>query len=177
MSLCHKPLSALSLLPLLLSACASAPSAPPPPNVPTALNPPAGQALTLETLADGVQIYECSQKTDGTYEWAFKFPEARLLSKNGANLGKHYAGPTWEGTDGSTVVAQVTARDPGPDVKAIPWLLLSAKSNTGKGVFAKTKSIQRVYTAGGLAPSEACNAGKLKQVARIPYTATYYFYE
>jgi len=177
MSLFHKPLYALPLLPLLLTACASVPSASPPPNVPAALNPPAGQALTLETLADGVQIYECSQKADGTYEWVFKFPEAKLLSKTGIDLGKHYAGPTWEGSDGSTVVGQVAARDPGPDANAIPWLLLSAKSNTGKGVFAKTKSIQRVYTAGGLAPKIVCNAGNLKQSARIPYTASYYFYE
>ena len=158
----------------LLAACATTSN---PPQVPAALTPPAGQVLTLETLADGVQIYECSQKPDGAFEWAFKFPDARLTARNGAYLGKHYAGPTWESTDGSTVVAALAAKDPGPDPKAIPWLLLTAKSNTGHGVFSKTKSIQRVYTAGGLAPAEACNTASLKKVARVPYTATYYFYQ
>jgi hypothetical protein len=170
-----KPHLSLAALPvLLLAACASTA---PRPDVPAALNPPAGQSLALETLAEGVQIYECSQKADGSYEWAFKFPEARLLSRSGHALGKHYAGPTWESADGSTVVGQVVARDPGPDTAAIPWLLLNAKANTGKGAFAEVKSIQRVYTAGGLVANEACTAARLKQVARVPYTATYYYYK
>ncbi|MGQ5522729.1 DUF3455 domain-containing protein [Chitinimonas sp. PSY-7] len=171
MSKAYLPL--VVVIPAILAACATTP-----PKVPAALNPPAGQVLTLEALAgEGVQIYECSQKADGTYEWAFKFPEAKLLSRTRKSLGKHYAGPTWEAPDGSTIVAQLAAKDPGPNASAIPWLLLSAKANTGSGVFARTKSIQRVDTVGGIAPSEACNAGSLKKVVRVPYTATYYFYE
>lgn len=159
---------------VLLGACATIAT---PPKVPAALNPPAGQILSLQAFAAGVQIYECSQKADGAFEWAFKFPDAKLSSASGQTIGKHYAGPTWESNDGSTVVAQLAAKDPGPDTSAIPWLLLTAKANTGNGDFSKTKSIQRVDTVGGLAPAEACNMNKLKQVARIPYTATYYFYQ
>ena len=146
-----------------------------PPEVPATLHPPAGQALYVEALATGVQIYECSRKGDA-YEWAFKAPEASLAERSGYALGKHYAGPTWESTDGSTVVGEVKARDPGPTPTAIPWLLLSAKSNTGSGEFSSAKSIQRVATAGGLAPSAPCTAATAGQVARVPYTATYYFY-
>ncbi|MEC5398742.1 DUF3455 domain-containing protein [Uliginosibacterium sp. H1] len=123
-----------------------------------------------------MQIYECAQKADGSYEWTFKAPEAVLESRTGASLGKHYAGPTWGAPDGSTVVGEVRARDPGPSSTAIPWLLLASKSNTGSGVFAGTRSIQRVDTVGGLAPATACAAGNLKAVAKVPYTATYYFY-
>jgi len=169
----------LSRLPFIalafLAECAAA-QALAPPEVPAALRPPAGQSLYLEALATGVQIYECSRKADSAYEWAFKAPEASLADRSGRSLGKHYAGPTWEAGDGSTVVGEAKARDPGPKASAIPWLLLSAKANTGAGTFAPAKSIQRVATAGGLAPSEPCTAGKLKQVARVPYTATYYFY-
>lgn len=164
---------AVALLPVLaLAACASAPQ---PPQVPANLQPPAGQVLHLETLASGVQIYECQAKADGSGRaWVFKAPEAALTDRAGKSLGKHYGGPTWEGLDGSTVVGEVKARDPGPDAKAIPWLLLAAKSNGGSGVFSATKSIQRVATVGGPAPAEACTAAG--QVARVPYTATYYFY-
>jgi Protein of unknown function (DUF3455) len=146
------------------------------PEVPAALRPPAGQTVYLEALATGVQIYECSQKSDSSYEWVFKAPEASIADAAGHSLGKHYAGPTWESTDGSAVVGEVKARDPGPRPGAIPWLLLSAKSNSGSGVFAPAKSIQRIYTVGGVAPATACAGATLKQVARIPYTATYYFY-
>ncbi|MBB3175660.1 hypothetical protein FHW64_000043 [Variovorax sp. Sphag1AA] len=31
-------------------------------------------------------------------------------------------------------------------------------------------------TVGGLAPAERCNATNAAQIARMPYTATYYFY-
>ena len=171
MRLARLPLMALAVL----AECAAAqPLAPP--EVPAALRAPAGQSLYLEALAKGVQIYECSRKGDSAYEWAFKAPEASLADRSGRSLGNHYGGPTWEAGDGSAVVGEVKARDPGPKPSAIPWLLLSAKANTGSGTFASAKSIQRVATEGGLAPAEPCTGNKLKQVARVPYTATYYFY-
>ena len=159
----------------VLAACSTAPTITAP-NVPDALRPPAGQDIYLEALATGVQIYECSQKTDSTYEWTFKAPEASLASRSGQRIGKHYAGPTWESTDGSTVVGAVKAKDPGPTSSAIPWLLLSAKTNSGSGVLSAVKSIQRVSTVGGLAPTEPCDAARLHESARVPYTAVYYFY-
>ena len=158
-----------------LVGCATSPSIHAP-EVPGALRPASSQTLHLEALAAGVQVYECSQKADSTYEWAFKAPEATLTSRSGKSLGKHYAGPTWESGDGSTVVGEVKARDQGPEPSAIPWLLLAAKANVGSGTFGATKSVQRVETAGGLAPTEPCSSVNLKQVARVPYTATYYFY-
>ena len=161
-------------------AADSAPSGPPPalPDVPPTLRPPAGQVVYLEALATGVQIYQCMSKAGepSTYEWAFRAPEAALADRSGRSLGKHYAGPTWESLDGSTVVGEAKARDPGPNPSAIPWLLLDAKATTGGGTFGQAKSIQRLQTVGGVAPSEPCSATNAKQIARVPYTASYYFY-
>jgi len=176
----HHSLRAAFVAILLAAAgCAGTPApTPTPPNVPPALRPPAGQTLFLEALATGVQIYECAAKADApaTFEWAFRAPEASLADRAGRPLGKHYAGPTWESLDGSSAVGEVKARDPGPDTTAIPWLLLAAKATNGAGVFAQTKSVQRLQTVGGLAPSMPCGAANAKQVVRVPYTATYYFY-
>ena len=160
---------------VLIASCAATPTTAPP-VTPAALRPPAGQVLQLEALATGAQIYECTRKADATYEWAFKAPEATLVSRSARPLGRHYAGPTWESADGSTVVGEVEARDAGPDPAAIPWLLLASKKNTGAGTFSTTRSIQRVATRGGIAPSTRCDAASAGQVARVPYTATYYFY-
>jgi hypothetical protein len=148
------------------------------PDVPANLTPPAGQVLFLEAVASGVQVYECAAKADQptTFEWTFRAPEAALSDRRGRSLGKHYAGPTWESNDASTVVGEVRARDPGPDATAIAWLLLNAKSTSGNGVFSKTASIQRIATVGGPAPSLPCTAGNAKQVVRVPYSAVYYFY-
>lgn len=161
---------------LLVAGCTSNPFVPP--DTPAALRVPQGQSVFLEALATGVQIYECAAKSDepSGFAWTFKAPEATLTDRAGRSIGKHYAGPTWESADGSTVVAEVSSRDPGPDPSAIPWLLLKAKSTSGAGELSGTQSIQRVSTAGGVAPARPCSSSNAKQRVRVPYTATYYFY-
>ena len=161
----------------ILAGCA-APGVGTNPLVPENLKVPAGQTLSLVSPATGVQIYECSAaKADpARFEWVFKAPEADLFDLSGRQIGKHYAGPTWESNDASKVAGEVKARDDGPAATAIPWLLLSAKSTSGNGVFARTQSIQRLYTVGGKAPAAACSKAQLGTEARVPYKATYYFY-
>jgi hypothetical protein len=161
----------------LLAGCATS-HAETIPEVPEALKVPSAQVLSLETQATGVQIYECNaSKDDPTrFAWVFKAPEAELFDNAGKKIGRHYAGPTWESNDGSKVVGEVKARDNGPDPDAIPWLLLSAKSTSGSGVFGQTQSIQRVQTAGGKAPAGGCNQAQVGEEARVPYTATYHFF-
>jgi hypothetical protein len=143
-----------------------------------ALKVPATQELSLEVQAIGVQIYECKASKDEPtrFEWVFKAPEAVLLDSAGKKIGRHYAGPTWESDDGSKVVGEVKAKDNGPDPDAIPWLLLTAKSTSGKGVFGGTQSIQRVNTSGGKAPLEGCDESQLGKESRAAYKATYRFY-
>ncbi len=164
---------------VLLSGWAGSPAVSPP-EVPRELRPPGDQVMVLEALARGVQIYECSASQDQSEssksEWAFKGPEAELFDRSDRKIGKHYGGPTWESTDGSVVVGEVKSRDEGPDPRAIPWLLLTAKSNSGTGVLSQVKSIQRVKTVGGMAPSSPCGRENAKQVFRVPYKASYYFY-
>jgi len=161
----------------LLAGCTTSPPGSAP-AAPEALRPPANQALVLEARATGVQIYECTASRDqpGRFEWVFKSPEAELFDQAGRKVGKHYAGPTWEALDGSKVVGEMKARDDGPDPNAIPWLLLSAKSNSGSGVLSQIKSVQRLQTVEGKAPAAPCGRDNAQQVARVPYKATYYFY-
>jgi len=139
---------------------------------------PQAQTVFLEALATGVQIYDCKAKPDqpSTFEWVFRAPEATLTDRAGRSIGKHCAGPTWEALDGSSVVGDLQARDPGPNPSAIAWLLLASKATTGSGALSQTKSIQRVNTVAGMAPATTCDAAGVSQVARVPYTATYYFY-
>jgi len=177
MNSCYLLTIARSTVVAVAWGCANGPTVAPP-EVPQPLRPPAGQTAFVEALAAGVQIYECAPKAGApsTFEWTFRAPEAALVDRAGRPVGKHYAGPTWESIDGSTVVGEIKARDPGPDKSAIPWLLLAAKSTSGSGLFSQARSIQRVQTTGGIAPAQVCASDNAKQVARVPYTATYYFY-
>jgi hypothetical protein len=162
---------------LVASGCTSGPVAAPP-EVPALLRPPFGQVVFLEALGSGVRIYECAPNPEepSAFEWTFRAPEATLVDRSGRSIGKHYSGPTWESIDGSSVVGEIKARYYPPDSSAIPWMRLAGKSTTGSGVFGQTKSIQRVATVGGIAPSAPCSSANAKQIARVPYSATYYFY-
>jgi hypothetical protein len=149
------------------------------PIAPTELHAHPGQLLTFVATGKGVQIYTCGiNKIDASkYEWIFKAPEADLVDAHGKTIGTHYAGPTWEASDGSKVVGQVKASSNASDPKSIPSLLLNAVSNSGTGVFAKTTSIQRLYPVSGKAPVDGCDQDHLGKEARVSYTAQYYFYD
>ncbi len=185
----HRFFGTGSVLAALLSGCAPPSAVTPAPmpvdrasvpahDAPAALHPPADQVLLSEAFATGVQIYECAASPTGAqdHQWLFKAPEAVLLDAAGRKIGRHHAGPTWESNDGSSVVGQVVARDPGTYADAIPWLLLSATAHAGTGVFSRVKSIQRLQTVAGIAPGQPCSAQNVGEVARVPYTAVYYFY-
>jgi hypothetical protein len=139
-----------------------------PPLMPAILEVPAGQELIFHTYAVGVQIYVWNGAS-----WVFKAPEAVLYDEDGAVAGIHYAGPTWESKDGSKVLGARVAGST-VDPTAIPWLLLRAVTTSGSGVFSAVTYIQRLNTTGGLAPTTAGTS--VGQVARVPYTAEYFFY-
>jgi hypothetical protein len=84
----------------------------PPTDVPPALQVPAGQKLTRMLHATGVQIYQCkaSARDPSRYTWVYQEPKADLSDRSGKDIGRHYAGPTWEAEDGSKVVGDVVAR-------------------------------------------------------------------
>jgi hypothetical protein len=164
---------ALAGLAISASACTSTPTI----DVPDTLKPTAGETVVLTSRARGVQIYECRARKDGAgFEWAFVAPEAELFDARSRSIGHHGAGPSWEAVDGSRVVGSVKARADAPVPGAVPWLLLSAKSTGFAGAFAAVTSIQRVNTAGGVAPATPCNDDLKGTTVRVPYTADYVFY-
>ncbi len=126
--------------------------------------------LAMQLYAHGVQIY----KWNGT-TWVFDAPLAVLTANAGgtAKIADHYRGPTWESNSGSKVVAALVERCT-PNPNAIQWLLLSATSTEGPGPFDRVTYIQRINTAGGLAPTAPGDF--INQEARVPYTTEYLFY-
>ena len=167
----------MSFLSLIVAACASQQKPASTVNIPANLQPRMNESLAMIVPAKGVQIYECRAKKDqpGSYEWAFVAPEADLFDASGKKIGRHYAGPHWESTDGSNIVGTVKERADAPQADAIPWLLVVTKSVGPQGSFSKITSIQRVNTVGGVAPKAGCSQSAVGKTARIPYTADYYF--
>ena len=161
----------------LLAACSTGKLKPTPPTVviPGSLSAPASESLVRTLWADGVQIYECRAKADGAGfpEWVFVAPDAKLSDSNGVQLGHHYAGPTWEATDGSKVVGSVKAKLDAPKPGDIPWLLLTTHSTGKPGLFANITSIQRVATEGGAMPATGCGTATVGKQASVPYKAQY----
>ena len=140
------------------------------PSAPDTLKPPAGEHLRAHAHASGQQIYTC----DGS-KWILSGPDAQLFDEAGQKVGSHFAGPSWQWSDGSRVTAKPVANAT-PDPESIPWLLLTATGHTGDGVMKSVASIQRLQTKGGKAPANGCEESHKGAHARVSYTADYYFY-
>jgi hypothetical protein len=139
------------------------------------LAPPAGNRLAFANDAIGVQIYSCQAAGSG-FAFTFVAPEASLFDCNGKVVIKHFGGPTWQSVaDGSSVVAKKVG-ELTDDPKSIAELLLQATTHGGNGIMSDVTFIQRLETVGGLAPTSPCDAGNVGATARVPYSATYFFY-
>jgi hypothetical protein len=143
--------------------------------VPQQLQPPAGERLLLQVSAKGDQVYTCKNDA-GKIAWVLKAPDAQLFDKDGKPFGKHFAGPSWEASDGSRIIGKAVANVPSPDADSIPWLLVTVVGHEGGGVLSAVTSIQRLNTKGGKTPASGCDAEHVAQEVRVPYTANYLFF-
>src|SRR5271155_3634950 len=147
-----------------------------PPDVPDAIQAPAGEQVVLYAHATGSQIYTCQAAADGKFAWALKAPEAELHDRKDKVIGQHSAGPSWKLKDGSEVTGKAAAKVDALDPGSIPWLLVKVVGHTGNGQLSSVTSIQRVHTHGGQAPAEGCGAAHKDAETKSSYTADYYFY-
>ncbi len=135
--------------------------------------------LFLSVHAIGVQKYAC--QANGT--WLFTDPEAALYKERRARKpnGSHYLNfatgrPVWEHKDGSSVEAARRVSVPA-GTGNIPELLLEAVATTAGADgdrLARTSWVQRLNTAGGVAPAGACTPGT---TVAVPYTTDYTFWK
>lgn len=142
------------------------------------LSPPADVIPTFITEGRGVQIYRCSGK-DATYRWIFEAPKATLFDRTTRlQVAVHAAGPSWTWKDGSSIIGNVLEKTPSPDPGSIPWLLLEAHtSGATTGALTPITRIRRSETHGGNTPATGCDAAHGDAIVRVPYTATYSFYQ
>jgi hypothetical protein len=168
-------LASLLLTTLHLTA-QSAPQKEPAPDVPDAIQAPAGVEVAVYAHASGSQIYTCQSAADGKFAWTLKAPDAELHDRNDKVIGHHGAGPSWKLTDDSEVTGKAAAHVDSLDADSIPWLLVNVVSHAGSGLLSNVTTIQRVHTHGGKAPVEGCDAAHVNSETKSSYTADYYFY-
>ncbi|HEY6381278.1 MAG TPA: DUF3455 domain-containing protein [Pseudolabrys sp.] len=136
--------------------------------VPSAIAAP-GETLVVMAHAVGAQVYECKSDSAGKLAWQFREPIATLLI-DGKTVGRHYAGPTWEMSDGSAVSAKVSSRAPGAAPGDIPLLKLEATAWNGSGKLNGIATIQRLNTHGGSAEGACNSSGAFLSVPTAPTT-------
>jgi len=161
------------------------------PNVPAniAVRPPNRPFLVGHAF--GTQNYVCLP-SGNQFKFVLFTPQATLFDDDGKQIATHFFSPdpddplgtiraTWQDSQDSSavwgkVVPGYSATD---DPEAIDWLRITPTANQGapSSVLAKTTFIQRVNTAGGLAPPEGCSsAADVGKTAFVPYSADYIFY-
>jgi len=131
-----------------------------------------GETLVATIHAQGAQVYDCTADAAGQLAWQFREPIATLLV-DGKTVGRHFAGPTWELTDGSKVLGKIAGRAPGATAMDIPLLKLDAVPQRDAGLLAGVTTIQRLNTKGGVAQGPCGTPGELLSVA---YSADYAFH-
>lgn len=130
-----------------------------------------GESIVLSVHAEGAQVYECKASTDGKLAWSFREPIATLHAE-GKTVGRHYAGPNWEHSDGSAVAAKAAGNAPGATAADISWLKLEVTAHRGSGVLTPVTTVQRINTHGGKLDGACDKAGEFKSA---PYSADYVF--
>ena len=158
----------LSFIPVLaVAALLASPAAA---QVPAAIAAP-GEAVVATFHAEGAQVYDCKADASGKLAWQFREPIATLL-RDGSTVGRHYAGPNWEASDGSVVTGKAAANAPGTTPADIPWLKLDVVARRGNGVLSGVTTVQRINTRGGVVSGTCDKAGSFSSA---PYSADYVF--
>ena len=164
----------------ILSACASSPqmTAFSQASLPDAVKVPQGHKVALETVGAGQITYECRAKKDAAgFEWVFVGPDAKLMARDGKQVGKYFGPPaTWESADGSKITGTQVAVAPAA-AGNIPLQLVKANPAMGSGAMTGVSYIQRVDTRGGVAPAKACDAGMVSAKEIVKYQADYIFWK
>jgi Protein of unknown function (DUF3455) len=163
-------------IPTAIAQTKDAPVKESPPDVPDAIQVPAGEEVILYTHATGSQIYTCQAAADGKFAWTLKAPEAELHDRKDKVIGEHSAGPSWKLKDGSEVTGKAVAHVDALDPSSIPWLLVKVVGHSGSGLLTSATTIQRVRTHGGQPPAEGCDVAHAGAETKSAYTADYYFY-
>lgn len=168
-----------------------------PPAVPSKLEVLDGSTAYLIGHAYGTQNYICLP-SGAAFAWTFFGPQATLFDDAGSQLITHFLSanpdengtlrPTWQHSGDTSaawaaaVATATSSTDPAFVAPgAIPWLLLHVVGTewgpTLGAKMVRTTYIQRVNTAGGLAPATGCaSLSDLGKKMFVPYTADYVFY-
>ena len=189
---------------VLLAQPAQTPFGPPP--VPFNLEVPAGNTLFLKGEAKGTQNYVCLPSQSG-FAFKLFTPQATLflpLNFTGNEFTHqvitHFFSPnpdpsdnnairaTWQSSHDTSAVWAATVQNGASNdqmfvrMGAVDWLLLEKKGTqrgpTGGEDLSQTTFVQRLNTAGGLAPKTGCSLPEhVGATAFVPYTADYFFYK
>lgn len=162
---------ALTAAALFGGLLASPAAAQPAPNSAPAVFGVAGRAVILEVHGVGAQIYECKPAADGQGIWTFREPIASLF-KDGRSMGRHYAGPSWELTDGGAITGRLAVSLPAASPNDVPLLKLDVVAHRGGGALTNATLVLRLDTHGGVLKGPCKSAGDL---LAVPYAADYVF--
>ena len=138
-------------------------------DIPDAIAAP-GEALVATVHAQGAQVYVCVLDPSGKLAWQFREPIATLLVE-GKTVGRHYAGPNWELSDGSAVVAKASGRASGATAADIPLLKLEVVSQRGTGASVRRHDDPEAQYQGRRRAGDARQAGC--SACRIPPTTPF----
>jgi len=119
-------------------------------------------------------------------------PQATLFDEHDEQIITHFLSPnpvengrprvTWQDSRDTSEVWGMAIASVSVEPGAIPWLLVEVvgaqDGPTGGDELSDTTFVQRLNTAGGVAPSAGCTQSTdVGSTALVPYSADYFFYK
>jgi len=160
---------------ILLPAARAEAAVAEPPGLAARLRAPASEEAAFMLRANGVHVYECLA-VPGGFRWSFVTPDATLFDGT-RSTATHTTPGLWEASsDRSSATGRVKATQPAGE-RNLPWVLYRVQSSGDGGLFSGVRSVQRVNTAGGVAPVGGCGETSVGTEARVDFSADYFFYK
>lgn len=160
-----------------------------PPNIPTDVRVPLGNAVFFVGHGQGTQNYICLPAGAG-FKFKLFTPQATLFNGADKEVITHYFSPnpsengtiraTWQHSrDTSTVWGKITGNAPVQGAIDLLRVEIAGVQDgpNGGDALVHTTFIQRLNTSGGVAPPLGCSSvTDVGTTAFVPYTADYFFY-
>ncbi|MEN9560678.1 MAG: hypothetical protein RLZZ502_1889 [Pseudomonadota bacterium] len=138
-----------------------------------------GYKIAYEAVGLGTVLYRCTGLTEEgrrRYVWQFVGPDAKLLDREGVQVGTYTGPPTYfqlkDGSGTSANGMRVSSNGAGN----LTLQILEAHSSNGNGALTGVKFIQRINTKGGAAPANGCTVQNTGAEQKVQFQADYIYW-
>lgn len=131
--------------------------------------------FVMELTGQGYQQFQCTRDRVGYY-WRFVTPNVKLIDSHGQLVATQGADFAFVGVDGSLLRAKIVSSEATNTHSRLKNILFEVFPHGKKrGKLSSFHWVRRTSAKGGI-PQSVCSSSRLSEVIKVPFSATYAFY-